>query len=152
MHFHRSTLPLNNEMLNFWNDNGYLIIENFKTNEECEKLINRSKELIDDQDFNNQQSVFDTVNQSHNNDNYFLELTSLNSSYLSTKVISCNKLMPSRILGILRTSTILLNYGIGYIFYPKRIIRTIKNLINRESVSSTVFEHRLKDLINRNRA
>ena len=73
MHFHRSNLPLNNEMLNFWNDKGYLIIDNFKTNDECEKLINRSKELIDEQDFNNQQSVFDTVNQSHNNDNYFLE-------------------------------------------------------------------------------
>ena len=52
---------------------GYLIIENFKTNEECDELIKRSKELIEEQDFNNQQSVFDTVSQSHNDDNYFLE-------------------------------------------------------------------------------
>ena len=28
-----------------------------------------SKELIEEQDFNNQQSVFDTVSQSHNDDN-----------------------------------------------------------------------------------
>ena len=60
-------------MINFWNENGYLIIEDFKTNEECDNLIKRSKELIEEQDFNNQQSVFDTVSQSHNDDSYFLE-------------------------------------------------------------------------------
>jgi len=59
-------------MLNFWNDNGYLIIENFKTKEDCDILINRSKELIDKQDLFNQKSVFDTVSQSHNDDIYFL--------------------------------------------------------------------------------
>ena len=64
---------MNSEMINFWNDNGYLIIEDFKSHEECDELINRSKELIEEQDFNNQQSVFDTVSQSHNDDNYFLE-------------------------------------------------------------------------------
>jgi phytanoyl-CoA hydroxylase len=73
MHYNKSDLPLNKEMLNFWNDNGYLIIEDFKTPQECDELIQRSKELIEEQDFNNQQSVFDTVSQSHNDDNYFLE-------------------------------------------------------------------------------
>ena len=73
MHYNKSDLPLNKDMLNFWNDNGYLIIEDFKTHKECDELINRSKELIEEQDFNNQQSVFDTVSQSHNDDNYFLE-------------------------------------------------------------------------------
>ena len=73
MHYNKSDLPLNKEMLNFWNDNGYLIIEDFKTFQECDELIQRSKELIEEQDFNNQQSVFDTVSQSHNDDNYFLE-------------------------------------------------------------------------------
>jgi phytanoyl-CoA hydroxylase len=73
MHYNKSDLPLNKEMLNFWNDNGYLVIEDFKTHQECDELIQRSKELIEEQDFNNQQSVFDTVSQSHNDDNYFLE-------------------------------------------------------------------------------
>ena len=73
MYYNKSDLPLDKEMLNFWNDNGYLIIEDFKTHEECDELINRSKKLIEEQDFNNQQSVFDTVSQSHNDDNYFLE-------------------------------------------------------------------------------
>ena len=73
MYYNKSDLPLNKEMLNFWNDNGYLIIEDFKTHQECDELIQRSTELIEEQDFNNQQSVFDTVSQSHNDDNYFLE-------------------------------------------------------------------------------
>jgi phytanoyl-CoA hydroxylase len=73
MYYNKSDLPLNKEMLNFWNNNGYLIIQDFKTHKECDELINRSKELIEEQDFNNQQSVFDTVSQSHNDDNYFLE-------------------------------------------------------------------------------
>nr|MBT6353615.1 phytanoyl-CoA dioxygenase family protein [Pelagibacteraceae bacterium] len=60
-------------MLNFWNENGYLIIENFKTEEECDSLIERSIKLIEEQDFFNQKSVFDTVSQSHNDDSYFLE-------------------------------------------------------------------------------
>ena len=73
MYYNKSDLPLNKEMLNFWDNNGYLIIEDFKSHKECDELINRSKELIEEQDFNNQQSVFDTVSQSHNDDNYFLE-------------------------------------------------------------------------------
>ena len=73
MYYNKSDLPLNKEMLNFWDNNGYLIIQDFKTHKECDELINRSKELIEEQNFNNQQSVFDTVSQSHNDDNYFLE-------------------------------------------------------------------------------
>ena len=73
MYFDKSDLPMTAEMIEFWKDNGYLIIENFKTNEECDELIKRSKELIEEQDFNNQQSVFDTISQTHNDDNYFLE-------------------------------------------------------------------------------
>ena len=73
MYYNKSDLPLNKEMLNFWDNNGYLIVQDFKTHKECDELINRSKELIEEQDFNNQQSVFDTVSQSHNDDNYFLE-------------------------------------------------------------------------------
>ena len=73
MFFNKSDLPMNADMIDFWNDNGYLIIENFKTNNECDELINRSTELIEEQNFNNQQSVFDTVSQTHNDDNYFLE-------------------------------------------------------------------------------
>ena len=53
MYFKKSDLPMNSEMINFWNENGYLIIEDFKTNDQCDALIERSKELIEEQDFNN---------------------------------------------------------------------------------------------------
>ena len=59
--------------------------------------------------------------------------------------------MPASILGVLRTFSMLLNYLISYILYPKRIIRTLKNIFRKGSVSSTVLEHRLKDIISRSR-
>jgi len=34
-------------MLNFWNENGYLVIEDFNSDEECDKIIERSNYLID---------------------------------------------------------------------------------------------------------
>jgi len=42
----------------------------------------------------------------------------------------------------------LMNYGIGYLFYPQRIFRTIKNLFSKGK-ATTVFEHRLKNLFSR---
>ena len=59
-------------MINFWNNNGYLVIENFNTDKECDELMERSSYLIEHNNFNNQKSIFDTVNQAHNDDNYFL--------------------------------------------------------------------------------
>ncbi|MBT3515155.1 MAG: B12-binding domain-containing radical SAM protein [Nitrospina sp.] len=82
------------------------------------------------------------------NDAYFLGLSSLNSSYLSTKIINHNPKINTRILGVVRTLFILANYSVSYLFFPKRISRTLKNIFSpHEAV--TVFEHRLKDLIRR---
>ena len=39
--FKRSDLPFNKNMKNFWNSNGYLVFENFYTNDECDVLINQ---------------------------------------------------------------------------------------------------------------
>ncbi len=71
--FSKSDLPFNKEMRSFWEKNGFLVIENFNTEEECNELIKRSAYLIDNNNFNNQKSIFDTVNQAHNDDNYFLD-------------------------------------------------------------------------------
>ena len=60
-------------MIKFWNENGYLVIEDFNSAEECDKIIERSIHLIDNNNLNNQKSIFDTINQSHNDDKYFLE-------------------------------------------------------------------------------
>ena len=32
---------------NFWNDNGFLILKNFCTNDECNQLIKRASELVE---------------------------------------------------------------------------------------------------------
>ena len=82
------------------------------------------------------------------NDDYFFQLTSLNSDYLSWNVICCNPRINWRALGLVRTVFMLTNYFISYIFYPLRIVRTIKNMF-LENQSATVLEHRLKDMFKR---
>ena len=82
------------------------------------------------------------------NDEYFFQLTSLNSDYLSWKVVCSNPRINWRVLGLVRTSFILTNYLISYLFYPSRIFRTIKNLFSGHQ-HATVFEHRIKDTFRR---
>jgi radical SAM superfamily enzyme YgiQ (UPF0313 family) len=80
-------------------------------------------------------------------DNYFLALASLNS-YISTKVVCYNPKINSKILGPLRRFFMVANYVVGYLFFPKRIFRTFKNIFSAHE-AVTVLEHRLKDLIRR---
>ena len=71
--FDRSHLPFSQEMKNEWHNNGFLIVENFYSNVECDDLRNRANLLVKDFDPKNVQSIFDTKKQKHINDNYFLE-------------------------------------------------------------------------------
>ncbi len=80
-------------------------------------------------------------------DDYFLALNSLNS-YLSTRVTCYNPRINPRLLGILRIIFMVTNYLVGYLFFPRRIFRTLKNIFSTHE-AATVFEHRLKDLIQR---
>jgi anaerobic magnesium-protoporphyrin IX monomethyl ester cyclase len=82
------------------------------------------------------------------NDNYFLQLTSLNSDYTSLSPLTVNPHMSARELAFYRIGFMLLNYGIGYLLYPSRILRTVRYLFGH-STSATVFEHRLKDAFKR---
>ncbi len=81
------------------------------------------------------------------NDAYFLNLTSLNGAYVTTDVISFNSNINARLLGLVRSVFILLNYAVGYALYPSRILRTIRTLLGAKNQSATVFEHRLQDLV-----
>jgi anaerobic magnesium-protoporphyrin IX monomethyl ester cyclase len=83
-------------------------------------------------------------------DDYFLALGALNSSYLSTKIVCFNPKINARLLGFLRTFFMLANYSVSYFFFPKRIFRTLKNIFSANE-AVTVLEHRLKDLIQRKR-
>ena len=73
LRFNRSHLPLDQKMQNFWDINGFLVIEDFYAHEECDKLIYKSEKLINDFDADSVKSIFDTKNQNHEEDNYFLQ-------------------------------------------------------------------------------
>ena len=73
-YFSLSDLPFSPKMSEFWQDKGYIVIENFYSEDQCNQLIHRSQYLIENNVFNNSlKSVFDTVSQSHKDDRYFLE-------------------------------------------------------------------------------
>lgn len=78
------------------------------------------------------------------NDDYFLALTSLNSDYSAVRPMTVNRFMGARELSLYRVSFMLLNYIVGYILYPGRIVRTLRNLFGTGH-AATVLEHRLKD-------
>ena len=71
--FNRSNLPFTNQMKDSWEDNGFLIIENFYTNTECDKLKDRANFLVKNFDPGSVKSIFNTKNQEHVDDTYFLE-------------------------------------------------------------------------------
>lgn len=77
-------------------------------------------------------------------DAFFLALTSLNSDYTKLNPLTVSEFMSSRELGLYRITFMLANYVLGYIVYPSRIIRTVRNMWFGGR-ASTVFEHRLKD-------
>ena len=71
--FNRDHLPFTNEMKDEWIKNGFLVIENFYTNNECDELRDRANYLVGKFDPKSVKSIFDTKKQDHVDDNYFLE-------------------------------------------------------------------------------
>ena len=94
--------------------------------------------------------IFDDLLARHRielSDKYFLALTSLNSDYTSINPLTMNDTMGARELALYRIGFMLTNYIVGYLRYPSRIWRTIRNIWITEDVSATVFEHRVKDAL-----
>ena len=84
------------------------------------------------------------------NDAYFLSLTSLNSDYTSLNPLTVNPHMGPRELAAYRLGFMLLNYAVGYLLHPGRIVRTLRNVFSRGE-TATVLEHRLRDVVQRRR-
>lgn len=82
------------------------------------------------------------------NDDYFLSLTGLNTDLTSLSPITFNEFVGSKELALYRLAFTILGFGLGYLLRPSRIIRTLRNVVAKDH-AATVFEHRLKDLINR---
>ena len=60
-------------MKTFWNENGFLIIDNFYTLNECKSARIRANQLVKEFDPNTNRSIFNTKDQKHAEDKYFLE-------------------------------------------------------------------------------
>ena len=71
--FNRKDLPFSEMMNNFWNNNGYLILEDFYSNHDCDELRDRADFLVKNFEPESVKSIFDTKKQEHKNDDYFLE-------------------------------------------------------------------------------
>jgi phytanoyl-CoA hydroxylase len=61
-----------NERLEQFRRDGFLIIEDFNSNEECDALIERAAQLTAGFDYNGHPSVFQTSEQERTSDDYFL--------------------------------------------------------------------------------
>ena len=71
--FTRQDLPFNSKMKTFWNEKGFLIIESFYSLKECQSVRLRANELIKKFNHSINRSIFNTKNQEHADDKYFLE-------------------------------------------------------------------------------
>lgn len=70
-YFNRSSMRTTNYKEQF-EQNGYLVIENFNTAAECDALMQRGEELASSFNYEGHPSVFQTSNQAKNTDDYFL--------------------------------------------------------------------------------
>jgi phytanoyl-CoA hydroxylase len=64
---------LSAEDVNFFNVNGYLVIENFWNNGTVDRLRNKIMEIVDAEDLSEVKSIFSTKEQIRKSDDYFLE-------------------------------------------------------------------------------
>ena len=81
-------------------------------------------------------------------DDYFLSISNQNSDAFNFSPLTFNKNMPVWELALYRMLMALSCYAIGYMIYPSRIIRSIRN-IYFGSRTDTVFESRLRAAVNR---
>ena len=60
-------------MKSFWDINGFIIIENFYSHKECDKLRKRTKELVKKFDFSSHKTIINSSDKQHAINKYFLE-------------------------------------------------------------------------------
>jgi anaerobic magnesium-protoporphyrin IX monomethyl ester cyclase len=85
-------------------------------------------------------------------DDYFMGLTSMYSDFTKTDLITFNDAMTPKELARWRLAFMLVAYGVGYLLYPSRILRTLRNVLLESHDAATVLEHRLKDGLRKMRA
>jgi radical SAM superfamily enzyme YgiQ (UPF0313 family) len=83
------------------------------------------------------------------NDQYFAGLMSNYTDYTNTRLMTFNTHASARQLALARAAFVLTAYCLGYVLYPSRIVRTIRNVFFSSHEAATVFEHRFKDTLSR---
>lgn len=81
-------------------------------------------------------------------DEYYLSISNQNSDIFNFSPLTFNNNMPAWELGFYRLFMALSCYALGYLLYPSRIIRSIRNIRSGER-ADTVFESRLRAALNR---
>ncbi|XP_019434833.1 PREDICTED: phytanoyl-CoA dioxygenase [Lupinus angustifolius] len=64
---------LSPDQLQFFNSQGYLVIESFASKDEIDAMMKRMQQLLDDFDPSSTASIFSTKNQQQSTDDYFYE-------------------------------------------------------------------------------
>ncbi|EYU30070.1 hypothetical protein MIMGU_mgv1a0113802mg, partial [Erythranthe guttata] len=64
---------LNSEQLQFFNSDGYLVLESFASSDEVKSLRLQMDQLLDQFDCSTSASIFSTKNQQTTTDDYFFE-------------------------------------------------------------------------------
>lgn len=82
-------------------------------------------------------------------DRYFVGLMSNYTDYTNTRPMTFNAQVSPRQLALARAAFVLTAYFLGYVLYPGRIVRTVRNVFFNSHEAATVFEHRFKDTLNR---
>jgi len=81
-------------------------------------------------------------------DPYFLSISKQNSDIFSFSPVTFNRHIPRAELAVYRLVMTLSCYALGYLMYPSRIVRSIRNIVGGKR-ADTVLEARLSGLLTR---
>ena len=71
--FFKESMSLTQRQIESFEQNGYLVMENFVSKQECEKLRVRALEIVKKFDFSESVNIFTTNEQTRHSDRFFLD-------------------------------------------------------------------------------
>ena len=98
---------------------GYLILPDFNTREECDALVKRAEELATGFNYDGHPSIFQTSEQSRTSDDYFLNSGDKNSFFFVKGAFAA--------LGNLNTDLLHLLHTLGHTF---QVLDTVFNIFS----------------------
>ena len=84
-------MNLKKEQVEFFYNNGYLVVENFMKENEIKELMDEMNILLKDFDPKKTQTIFTTDNENHTKDDYFVDSSDKISFFLEEKAFNSEK-------------------------------------------------------------